>query len=265
MWSVILLILKLISISVSNEERNNCYFTVFYSNGKRSYCIDEQCYHHLDIISLKDRQCRTNYLSLQFSSYLTYKKFLQSTLLKNSLSYYFSKARPNVERLLRIEFLSPFLNDDPFQLDQLRLLANSISNIDTYEFIFNENITINNLTLFIDQDMFSSSDQQIIDRLTLRFSCTHIQRVEWQLIKSIQSFPNSPCPQQIQLKKKDFRQKEFSSNLIILASITTLVSITIIILVLIGSFLYNYDFNDQLKQNTKSNSRTDLITIIEKF
>jgi hypothetical protein len=109
-------------------------------------------------------------------------------------------ALPNAERLLQIEFLSPLENNSPFELNQLNLLTNSTSNIDTYELIFNGNISKDNSILFIDKDLFMSDEQVFIDTLRLTFNCTNKQRVEWELIKSISNLPQSPCPQQIQFK-----------------------------------------------------------------
>ncbi|CAF5111942.1 unnamed protein product, partial [Rotaria sp. Silwood1] len=38
--------------SIPNEDINNCYFNVFYSNGSSYMCLDEGCYPYVDIISL---------------------------------------------------------------------------------------------------------------------------------------------------------------------------------------------------------------------
>jgi hypothetical protein len=215
MWLIFILLLKLICFSSSNEDLN-CYFTVFYSNGSRSWCLDEECSNHIDIISLEDRQCRTNYLSLKFSSYLKYSNILS----RISFSSFFSFGRPEYERLLQIEFLSSFDNDNPFKIDQLRLLTSSVSNIDTYEFVFNGNISKTNSILFIDREMFISDEQQYIDTLRLIFNCSNSQRVEWELIKSIQSLPDSPCPQQINFSKnKHFINNQNCFNINILVSL----------------------------------------------
>jgi hypothetical protein len=209
MWLIILFSFKLIGLSLSLEDVD-CYFTVLYSNGSRSWCSDEDCLNHIDIISLEDRQCRTNYLSLKFSSYSTYSKLLLSSSSRIPLSSFFSFGRPDRERLLQIEFLSPFDNDNPFKLNELRLLSGPISNLDTYELVFNENISKNNLTLFIDQEMFMSDEQQVIDTLRLIFNCTKSSRVEWELIKSVQSFPPSPCPEQINYLKKNISHRNLN-------------------------------------------------------
>jgi len=217
MWLIFILLIELICLSSSNEDLD-CYFTVFYSNGSRSWCLDEECSDHIDIISLEDRQCQTNYLSLKFSSYLKYLNILS----RIPLSSFFSFGRPKSERLLQIEFLSPLNNDNPFKIDQLRLLSNSLSNIDTYEFIFNGNISINNSILFIDKQMFISNEQIYIDTLRLIFNCSNSQRVEWELIKSIQSLPDSPCPQQIQFLDKHFINNQNCFNIYILVSLIIL-------------------------------------------
>ena len=52
--------------------------------------------------------------------------------------------------------------------------------------------------------MFMSNDQQIIDTLRLIFNCNQSKRVEWELIKSINYLPHSPCPQQINFLRKDY-------------------------------------------------------------
>ncbi|CAF1364428.1 unnamed protein product [Rotaria sordida] len=267
MCLIILLLIQLIVISLSKEDINNCYFTVSYLNGSQYNCLDEDCYKYIDIISLEDQQCRTNNLSLKFSSQSTYKNFLQLTSLENPLASFFSNGRPNLERLLQIEFQSSLFNDDLFKLNQLRLLSPYfISNIDTYEFIFDGFITNNNLTLFIDKNMFISNEQQIIDTLRLIFNCSQFERVEWELIKSIESLPDSPCPQQIQFIKNDFINNQYYNNLIILISLITFVCIIIIIaLIMIALFYNNYYMNNRLKQISTSNSRTELITIIERF
>ena len=222
MWSSVLLLIQLISsisTSFSIEDAHNCYFTVVYSNGSRTWCLDQQCYQHLDIISLEDRMCRTNFLSLRFSSYSKYSDVLQTSSLKMPLASFFSLGRPNIERVLQIEFLSPFVSNDPFKLDHLRLLTDSISNIDTYELVFNGNIAENNLTLFIDRDMFMSHEQRVIDTLRLIFNCSKIQRVVWELIKSVENFPDSPCPQQIQFLKKEFINKQDCFKITILVGL----------------------------------------------
>lgn len=287
MYLSILIIVKFfLIVSLSYEYNNNCYFTVFYLNGSRSYCLDKQCNEHIDIISLKDRQCQTNSLSLKFSSYLKYKNFLENLLLKNSISSYYSKARPNVERYLFIEFVTPFMNSDPFKLDHLNLLTKSISNIDKYIFYLNGNLTLNNSTLFIDKNMFYSNEQNLIDKFILIFNCSNNKQVEWILIKSIEYIQESPCPQQIQfLKQNNFQQKNISFNLILLVSLKinififiiinfsfkiifiTFISIIIIILIIIGSILYNNNNNNnQIKRNNLSfNSQINLINIIERF
>ncbi|CAF3786258.1 unnamed protein product [Rotaria sp. Silwood1] len=267
MWSIILLLFKLIVESLSNEDINNCYFNVFYSNGSSYKCLDEDCYQYIDIISLEDQKCQTNYLSLKFSSYLTYKNFLQLTSLKTPLASFFSKNHSNLERLLQIEFQTAFINDEPFKLNQLSLLFHSISYIDTYEFIFNGFIVDNNKTLFIDQHMFISDEQNIIDTLRLVFNCTQYNRVEWELVKSIQSLPQSPCPQQIQfITNHSIDNNQYYSHLIILIILITYLSIIIIIaFIIIGLFNNNYYLNHRLKQISQSNSQQELITIIQRF
>jgi len=217
MWLILLLFIEFVRLSSSNEHVN-CYFTVLYSNGSRSWCLDEECSNHIDIISLEDRQCRTNYLSLKFSSYSKYFDVLVLSSSRIPLSSFFSSGRPDIERLLQIEFLTPFNNDNPFKLDQFRLLTGSISNIDTYELVFNGNIAKNNLTLFIDRDIFMSDEQHFIDTLRLIFNCTKSERVEWELVKSIESLPDSPCPQQIDFLKKDFIKNQNCFNINILVS-----------------------------------------------
>ncbi|CAF4409425.1 unnamed protein product, partial [Rotaria sp. Silwood2] len=94
-------ILSMTIVSLSEEDINNCYFNVFYSNGSQYNCLDEDCYKYIDIVSLEDQQCRTNYISLKFSSYLTYKNFLEITSLKTPLASFFCNGRPNLERLLQ--------------------------------------------------------------------------------------------------------------------------------------------------------------------
>jgi len=196
MYSILLVLIQLIYFSLSNEDLN-CYFTVKYSNGSTYRCLDEECsIDHIDIISLEANQCRTNYLSLKYSSYSSYSKFLVSN--PSYLSSYFSLARPNLERLLQIEFLSPLENNSPFEINELSLLTNSTSNIDTYELIFHGNISKTNSIIFISKDLFLNNKQEFIDTLRLIFNCTNEQRVEWELVKSISSLPESPCPQQIQ-------------------------------------------------------------------
>ncbi len=247
----------------------NCYFKVFYSNGSRSWCLDEECCNHLDIISLESVQCRTNYLSLRFSSYKSYSKFLVSSWSQLDISSYFSVGRPNIERLLQIEFLSPFENSSPFELDELNLLSNSVSNIDTYELVFSGRIAQDNIKLFIDEDMFLSAKQQFIDTLRLIFNCSENERVEWELIKSISSLPPSPCPEQIQFLKKDFLNNENSFERLVLVSFlisffqiqikffifqTSGISfVCIIIVVILSLVLYSYS-TDHHRQSM-SNSR----------
>jgi hypothetical protein len=202
-----------IDLSIGNKD-SNCYFTVKYSNGSSYRCLDEECsIDHLDIISLENNQCRTDYLSLKYSSYSKYSEILLSN---SSLSSFFSLARPNLERLLQIELLSPLENNSPFELNQLSLLTNSTSNIDTYELVFNGNIAKDNLILYIDKDLFLSAEQEFIDTLRLIFNCTNKKRVEWELIKSISSLPQSPCPQQIRFKEKIFLNNQFCFNIHIL-------------------------------------------------
>jgi hypothetical protein len=210
--------IELIRLSLSNNDVD-CYFTVLYSNGSRSWCLDEECYNHVDIISIEDRQCRTNYLSLKFSSYSKYLKLLHSSSSRIPLSSFFSLARLNIERLLQIEFLSPLDNDNPFKIDQFRLLTGPRSNIDTYELIFNGNLAKDNVILYIDRDMFMSNEQQYIDTLRLIFNCTNSQRVEWELIKSIEILPDSPCPQQINYLNKNLIKNEKCFNIPILVSL----------------------------------------------
>ncbi|CAF2810981.1 unnamed protein product [Rotaria sp. Silwood2] len=263
MWLILILLFKLLVVSLSEEDINNCYFNVFYSNGSQYNCLDEDCYKYIDIVSLEDQQCRTNYISLKFSSYLTYRNFLEITSLKTPLASFFCNGRPNLERLLQIEFQTPFINDEPFKIDQFNILSRSISNIDTLEFIFNGFISNNNRTLFIDKNMFISNEQNIIDTLRLIFNCSQYERVEWELIKSIKSLPESPCPQQIQFIKNDFTN---NYNLIILVTLITYLSIIIIIaIIIIILFNNNYYLNHRLKQISKSNSQTELIKMIERF
>ncbi|CAF3458932.1 unnamed protein product, partial [Rotaria sp. Silwood2] len=145
----------------------------------------------------------------------------QSTSLKTPLASSFSKNHSNLERLLQIEFQTLFINDQPFQLDQFNLLSHSISYIDTVEFLFHGFIVNNNRTLFIDQDMFISDEQNIIETLRLIFNCTTYDRVEWELVKSIQRLPQSPCSQQIQfLRNHSFNNNQYYSPLIILVGLT---------------------------------------------
>lgn len=211
MWLIFVLLICLINSSLSLES-DDCYFTVLYSNGSRYWCLDEQCNDYIDIISLENDQCKTNYLSLKFSSYSKYEEFVKSSSF--SLSSMFELGRPNIERLLQIEFLSPLDNDNPFKIEDLYYLTKNISsNIDTYEFIFNENISNNNLTLFIDKEIFISNEQIYIDTLRLIFNCTNSKRVEWELVKSIQYFPDSPCKKQIDFLKKDFNS--FNINILV--------------------------------------------------
>mgnify|MGYP006892790243 FL=1 len=196
-----------------DEDDSECMFTVLYSNGSRSWCIDEQCSNHVDIISIEDRQCRTNYLSLKFSSYQKYNQFIYSHSLRIPIASFFSLARPNRERLFQIEFLSPLDNSQIFELSQLQLLSGPISNIDTFELIFNGNIskTINS-SLFVDKEMFSSQQQTSIDTLRLIFNCSNQQRVEWELIKSIDFYPQSPCQQQIQFLNNNKSTNNYEKN-----------------------------------------------------
>jgi hypothetical protein len=172
----------------------------------------------LDIISLESVQCRTNYLSLRFSSYLSYSNFLVSSWSRIDISSLFCSGRPKVERLLQIEFLSPFENSSPFEIDQLNLLSKSVSNIDTYELVFSGRIAQDNIKLFIDEDIFLSAKQEFIDTLRLIFNCSENVRVEWELIKSISSLPPSPCSEQIEFLKKDFLNNENSFERILLVS-----------------------------------------------
>ncbi|UJR17855.1 hypothetical protein I4U23_004754 [Adineta vaga] len=241
----------------SSEEDSLCYFRIFLSNGTQAWCLDEECFNHLDLISIENFQCRTNFLSLRFSSYSTYSTFLRST----SLSSFFSLNRSNLERLLQIEFLSPLENiNQPFQLDELKLLSYSIpSNIDTYELIFHGNLIKNPSQLLFDEEIFLSKEQKYIDTLRLIFNCTSNERVEWELVKSIQSIPNSPCPQQIILKQNS------DQNQIYIIIVTSCIAfLSIIIIIMIGLVLfYNFYFNnDQIKQRLISDSS---ISMIERF
>ncbi|CAF4591839.1 unnamed protein product, partial [Rotaria socialis] len=86
--------------------------------------------------------------------------------------------RPNIKRLLQIEFSSLLTNDEPFKLELLSLLADSISNIHTYESIFNGNIAKHDLILFIDRIMFMSDKEQVVDTLRLRFMGNQVPIVE---------------------------------------------------------------------------------------
>jgi len=115
-----------------------------------------------------------------------------------------SPSPSNFERLLQIEFLSPLDdNNQPFELNELKLLTNSLpSNIDTYEFVFQGNLVENHFKLFFDQELFLSEEEQYIDTLRLIFNFTLNERVEWELVKSIQLTPDSPCPQQITSKNR---------------------------------------------------------------
>ncbi|CAF4959688.1 unnamed protein product, partial [Rotaria sp. Silwood1] len=47
---------------LSNEDINNCYFNLFYSNESSYKYLDENCYEYIDIISLKYQQYQTNHL-----------------------------------------------------------------------------------------------------------------------------------------------------------------------------------------------------------
>ena len=195
----------LIVLCLSSNEEIHCNFTVIYLNGSRSWCYDEECsLNHLDIYSIEDQQCQTNYISFKYSSSSKYLQFLFSKISRQSLSSYFSSSRPHLERLLQIEFLSPLENAYLFDNSHLSLLTDSTSssNIDTYELIFNGKISEENSTISFDQDQFLSVEQVYIDTLRLQFNCTNDERVEWELIKSISSFPPSPCPKQIDFLKK---------------------------------------------------------------
>ena len=207
---MLFILLVLFRLSMGNEN-SHCYLIVHYSNGSSYRCLDEECsIDHVDLVTVQANRCRTNYLSLKYSSY---RKYFQSVLSHCSLSSSFSSARPNVERLLQIELLSPLENASPFQLNHLRLLTNSTSNIDTYELLFHGNIAQENSVLFIDKDTFMSHEQEYIDTLRLIFNCTSEERVEWELVKSISSLPQSPCPQQIQFKQNN---SQFCLNINIL-------------------------------------------------
>ena len=178
------------------NEDIHCNYRVKYLNGSESSCKNDECsLNHIDIYSLDNGQCRTNYLSLKYTSYSKYRLFLLSTYRKNSISSYFVSSYPNIERLLQIEFVSPLENNLPFQYSELNLLSNSqSSNIDTVELIFNGNISKDNLIIGID---LNNSEQVSIDTLRLIFNCNLNERVEWELMKSISIYPPSPCPKQI--------------------------------------------------------------------
>ncbi|CAF1281175.1 unnamed protein product [Adineta steineri] len=265
MLLIVFLFVQLILICFSFENETDCYFRVLYSNGSQSWCLDEECSNHTDIISLENLHCQTNYLSLKFSSYSNYSNFLLSTTSKQIyLSSFFSLGRPNLERLLQIEFLSSLENNKSFQLDQLSLLANSLSNIDTYELNFLGNLSNNNLQLFIDENLFLSNEQQFIDTLRLIFNCSKYERVEWELVKSIQSIPQSPCPQQITLLNHQLNQQKYSFNIIILTSLIAFVST--VILIIIALILYNYHNRDyRFKQKSITDSRIELISTVQRF
>ena len=199
---MIALVLLLVMFADASFDESNCPVIVSYQNGSRSGCYDDRCNDHLDISSLDLGRCRTNYLSLRFSSYSIYANFLRLASQQTPLSALFSSARPNLERLLQIEFRTSLVNDQAFQLRQWRLLSNAASNIDTYELIFADKLIEGNATILLDRDMFLADEQDVIDTLRISFHCNDHERVEWELVKSISSLPESPCPQQIRFHEK---------------------------------------------------------------
>lgn len=173
-----------------------CYFRVFSANGSQSWCLDEECARHVDLLGLEPLNCRTSFLSLRFSSSRTYERFLRST---RSLSPLFATGRPTFERLLQVELLAPLEDDRIFDVEQLKFLADvPPSNIDTYELIFPEL----HVPIVLDEELFFNTTQHAFDTLRLIFNCTANDTVEWELVQSIGSLPDSPCPQRIVLGKK---------------------------------------------------------------
>ncbi|CAF1330474.1 unnamed protein product [Adineta ricciae] len=241
----------------STEEDLWCYFRVQNSDGSQSWCLDEDCYKYLDVVSIDDNHCETNFLSLRFSSYSTYFTFLRSTSTKKSLSSYFSRKQTNAERLLQIEFLSSLKDDQIFHLNELKLLSNSTpSNIDTYELVFPGNLIENDSPMIFDEQIFLSEQQQYIDTIRLIFNCSANERVEWELVKSIQSVSYSPCPQQIRLKQENNHDQIY---VIILTSCIAFFSV--IIIGIIGLILFHTFY---VKNNQRLISVSS-ISLIERF
>lgn len=196
MISRIILFNNLILLCLSMDEDISCNYRLKYLNGSESWCKSDECsLNHVDIYSLENDHCETNYLSLRYSSYSRYREFLLSTYRKKSVSSYFISSHPNVERLYQLELISPLESNLPFQSTELNLLSNSpISNIDTLEMIFDGNLSKENLIIGID---LNHSEEISIDTLRLIFTCQSNERVEWELIRSVGQYPPSPCPKQI--------------------------------------------------------------------
>lgn len=192
-----------------NSLEDDCRFIITYSNGSRTLCIDRRCSSHLDLIAIEDHQCRTNSLSLTFSTYHKYEQFLNRSSSRIPLSSFFSMDHPKGDRLLQIHFLSPLDNSRPFQFDQFRLLSGPNSHIDTYEMIFHGKISKMNSILYLDRDFFLSNEQRFIQTLRLRFHCTFNKTVQWELRKSNRSLPPSPCEEQIQYFPKQQTSEQF--------------------------------------------------------
>ena len=217
------LVLLLVMIAEASLDEPHCPVKVSFQNGSRSRCYDDRCSDHLDISSLDMGFCQTNYLSLRFSSYSIYANFLRLASQRTALSSLFSSARPNLERLLEIEFQSSLVDDQAFQLQQWRLLSKSPSNIDTYELIFADKLIDGNATIFLDRDMFLGDEQDVIDTLRINFHCSENMRVEWELIKSIPSLPESPCPQQIRFREKRSFPRRFCFSNRVMVLMSTLI------------------------------------------